>query len=400
MEHLSGTIRIRDIFLDNGNWWKLFLLKSHLIRLAIIINVIKLLTCRTRALGFHRFLCPKCLMFLDAPHSCKSRLCPSCGKKATDQWIADADARLPKTTWQHISFTIPKDLQLIIWANRHLMGLIAPRAAELILDLAKKRNLLPGIFLAIHTFGRDLKRNYHIHLSTTAGGLSANRRKWIGGLYFHHSILKSLWKYAIVKLIRDNFNAGKLSFPNPIAHLADKKELNKLLDSLWKKDWVIHLNEQSSNRKRTIDYLGKYLKRPPIGETRIKAYDGNSVTFEYLDHYTGETAEMVLPSADFLERLISHIPDQNFRNIRYYGFLSNRTSGKLLQTVYSLLEQKMRKAARFTWRQMRQTLTGMDPVKCPHCGTRMGLVHIKFSININSLIKRHEEIANGYFQMV
>ena len=29
------------------------------------------------------------------------------------------------------------------------------------------RNIDLGIFLAIHTFGRDLKKNYHIHLSTT-----------------------------------------------------------------------------------------------------------------------------------------------------------------------------------------------------------------------------------------
>lgn len=400
MEHLSGTIKIRDIFLRNGNWWKLFLMKSHLMRPAIVINVLKLLVCRTQALGFHRFFCPKCVMLVDAPHSCKSRLCPSCGKKATDQWIADADARLPRTTWQHISFTIPSDFQPIIWANRYLMGMFAPIAAKIIMGQAKKKNSLPGIFLAIHTFGRDLKRNYHIHLSTTAGGLSGDGRKWIDGIYFHHGVLKSLWKYAFVKLIRDEFSAGRLRFPKPIAHLANKKALNSFLNSLWEKDWVVHLNEQTSNRKQTIDYLGKYLKRPPIGETRIKAYDGNSVTFKYLDHYTGEMAEMTLPSQDFLERLISHIPDQNFRNIRYYGFLSNRTSGKLLQTVYGLLKQNAQKAARLSWQKMRQALTGTDPVRCPHCGTWMELVHVKFSINNNSLMGRHEEIANGYFQMV
>jgi hypothetical protein len=139
------------------------------------MNVIKLLVCRTQALGFHRFFCPKCEKVLDAPHTCKSRLCPPCGKKATDQWIADANARLPNTTWQHITFTLPSEFNDIIWANRHLMGMIAPRAAKIIMEQAKKKNFLPGIYLAIHTFGRDLKRNYHIHLSTTAGGLSEDR---------------------------------------------------------------------------------------------------------------------------------------------------------------------------------------------------------------------------------
>ena len=44
MEYVSGSsIKLRTIFLDNGNWWKLFLLHRNLIRLSIIINVLKLL---------------------------------------------------------------------------------------------------------------------------------------------------------------------------------------------------------------------------------------------------------------------------------------------------------------------------------------------------------------------
>ena len=41
MEYVSGNgIKLRDIFLDQGNWWKLFLLHRDLIRLSIIINVL------------------------------------------------------------------------------------------------------------------------------------------------------------------------------------------------------------------------------------------------------------------------------------------------------------------------------------------------------------------------
>ncbi len=47
--------------------------------------------------------------------------------------------------------------------------------------------------------------------------------------------------------------------------------------------------------KNNVDYLGKYLKRPPIGETRIKQYDGKTVSYEYLDHYTDTQEIMTLP---------------------------------------------------------------------------------------------------------
>src|SRR3989338_6597980 len=88
MEYVSSYgIKRRTIFLDNGNWLKLFLKHRDLIRLSIIVNVLKLLVCRTSFLGYHQFVCPTCSKSMKVPHSCKSRFCPSCGKKATDIWI-------------------------------------------------------------------------------------------------------------------------------------------------------------------------------------------------------------------------------------------------------------------------------------------------------------------------
>ncbi|WHA07648.1 transposase (plasmid) [Candidatus Megaera polyxenophila] len=43
--------------------------------------------------------------------------------------------------------------------------------------IATKKNLVVGIFTALHTFGRDLKRNVHIHLSVTCGGINS-KGKW------------------------------------------------------------------------------------------------------------------------------------------------------------------------------------------------------------------------------
>src|SRR3990167_5156888 len=82
MEYVSSNgIKLRTIFLDNGNWLKLFLKHRDLIQLSIIINVLKLLVCRTSFLGYHHFVCPTCSKIIKVPHSCKSRFYPSCGKR-------------------------------------------------------------------------------------------------------------------------------------------------------------------------------------------------------------------------------------------------------------------------------------------------------------------------------
>ncbi|WKZ16675.1 MAG: transposase [Candidatus Jettenia caeni] len=108
-----------------------------------------------------------------------------------DIWIKNSLNTLPNTTWQHITFTMPEELWIFFWLNRSLLNRIPLIAATLIKDWAQTKGFLPGIFLAIHTFGRDLKKNIHIHLSTTAGGLSPCHTRWIGKAYFYHESLKT-----------------------------------------------------------------------------------------------------------------------------------------------------------------------------------------------------------------
>lgn len=402
MEHLSGQIKLKTIFLDKGNWWKFFLKNRHLIRLSIIINLLKLFICKTSILGFHSFICPHCKTELMVYHTCKSRFCSSCGKKATDNWIKNTWNTLPQTVWQHITFTMPSHLWDFFWVNRYLMNILPSITANIILKLSAKRNIKSGIFLAIHTFGRDLKKNFHIHLSTTAGGLSLDLKKWVQYGYFDHDTIKKMWRYEVLTLLRNEFKQGRLKMPPHLKHMKNYATFTSWINFLYQKTWVVHLNKQSDNMKHNVDYLGKYLKRPPIGETRIKNYDGKSVTYEFLDHYTDTTETMTLPVDDFLARIIAHIPDKYFRNIRYYGFLANRVRGKLLPLVCSLLKTTKFNPTKvyIPWAEMIKKTFHYNPLQCRLCKTIMNLNFIRNSLPISYIQSFHKEIANGYFQRI
>ena len=401
MEYVAGT-KLRHIFLHNGNWWKLFLKHRNLIRKSIVVNVLKFLSCRTSLLGYHYFICPFCKHTLKVPHSCKSRLCPSCGKKATDNWIKSRFNTLPRTIWQHITFTVPDSLWKLIVFNPSILNKIPLLAAHIIIQLSKSKGFLPGIFLAIHTFGRDLKNNPHFHLSTTIGGLSlSNFSSWVNSSFFFHQSIKNMWRLKVISLLRKEFKKGNLKLPSHLKHIKSYQTFLSWTNHIYSKPWVVHLSKQSRNMKRNIDYLGKYLKRPPIGETRIKSYDGSSVTFEYLDHYTDSYDTLTLPVLEFLARLISHVPEKNFRNIRYYGFLSNRLSSKLLPTVYKLLDMKnvISQKVFTSWRDLLKHSFFRDPLICPFCKTIMRLSHIRLPQKI-PLLAIHKEIAHGFFPLL
>lgn len=274
-------------------------------------------------------------------------------------------------------------------------------AANIIKKLAEQKGFIPGIYLAIHTFGRDLKRNIHLHLSTTVGGITLSKDSWVKDSYFYHDTLKKMWRYEIISLLREEFKNGALKLPPELKHINSYNVFFSWTAQFYNKTWVVHLCKQSKSFKANVAYLGKYLKRPPIGETRIKEYDGKYVTYEYLDHYTDTIETMTLPVLDFIARLIAHIPDKNFRNIRYYGFLANRVRTKLMPIVQKLINAKQfaKNKVYTPWRNMIKNAFHYDPLTCPNCGKLMELQQIVFPINV-STISMHKEIANGYFQRI
>ena len=193
LEFISANfnIKIKDIFLHNNNWFKFFKFYFLFLRGSIVENVVKLLSCRTPLLGYHLYSCPHCSFRKKIPHSCKSRFCPSCGKTGTDNWINKALKTLPNIRYQHITFTMPSEFWDLFRLNRDLINIIPKLAADTVLSICKKgkkrKHYLPGIFLAIHTFGRRANFNVHIHLSVSFGGFAINKKNKTSNKFIHGS---------------------------------------------------------------------------------------------------------------------------------------------------------------------------------------------------------------------
>lgn len=396
MKAPATSFTMKQILLSNQHWWRFYEKYGQNLRSAIITCIIKLLSCKTKIRGYHEYHCanPNCSHVKYVFHTCKCKLCSSCGKKATDLWITKQQDILPKTSWQHITFTMPSELWDFFWYNRYLLNLIPALAAHCIKTMANKKKVTPGIFIALHTFGRDLKRNVHIHLSTTNGGLADNSNQW-KNIFFHQPTLMRLWRYQIIALFRQK--SAKLIIPPAV-----KKQLhhaftfNQFLDQLYRKTWIVHCSKPSNNPKLNIQYLGRYIKRPPIAESKLKHYDGNEVTFNYLDHTSQTYRQLKLSAEDFIKRLIQHIPDQHFRMIRYYGFLAHRVRGKLLPLVYQLLGQARnnQQTCAPTFSQLIQKNFHFDPLSCILCGSQLFLAATYIGkTTIGQLLPLHRQLA-------
>jgi len=385
---------IKQILLSNHNWWRFYEKHEARIRPSIITCIVKLLSCKNTIRGYREFHCsnPSCSHIKRIPFTCKCKACSSCGKKATEIWIQKQNQILPNTSWQHITFTMPSELWDFFWHNRQLLDLVGSIAANCVKTLSKKKKLIVGIFISIHTFGRDLKRNVHIHISVTTGGLTEDLLQW-KNIFFHQPTLMHIWRYQIISMFRNM--QSQLIIPSTIKkQLNNNFSFNQFLNELYKKIWIVHCAKPTANHKKNVEYLGRYVKRPAIAESKLKHYDGNNVIFRYLDHNTKTFRNFTSTVDSFIARFVQHIPDNGFRMIRYYGFLSNRTRGKLLPIVYQLLHQNNHNSTSApTFAELMQKNFNFNPLTCIMCGHQLVLTSTHFGKKISELLNFHRELA-------
>ena len=376
-------------------WWQYYKKHKDTLRPVVIETMGLLMACGTLLLGFATFRCPKpgCFFMKKVCFGCNSRFCNTCGKKKTDQWLENMKATLPDTPWQHITFTMPDVLWRFFEVNRHLQGNLSAIAARIMLDAAKKKGLIPGIFNAIHTFDRDLKLPVHIHLAITLGGITTDHKRW-KKIDFHKINTMTRWRYLVIDLLRQEAKKGQLIIPEELSkQCGNNYRLNQFLDTEYEKHWHVHFADPTQTPTATAKYLGRYLTRPPIALSRIKHYDGKEVVFEYLDHKTNTHRLFRCDTEEFITRLIRHIPEKGFRLVRYYGFLAHRVRGQLLPKIYDLLNQPEKKAQKIYFPELLKATFSVDPLECQVCLSQLIYCGITVGMKRSELRQYHKALA-------
>jgi len=272
------------------------------------------------------------------------------------------------TPHRHLVFTIPEQLRAKIYWNRELLKVLSDTAARVVME--NTQDVTAGIIAVVHTFGRDLGFNPHVHVLVTEGGfmesLKDNNAKWLGIYFIPYSKLRKQWQYYLLTELRK--------------HLPKKKEISGLIDRLfveYPKGFYVNAESRMDDAQKAAKYVGRYIARPAISESRIQGYDGQTVTFSYEDHETGETKLEILPVLQFIGRLIMHIPKKGYQMVKRYGLYARH-----IKPVFRKALELMRKAkqlalnffsGRDTWRQRIIKRFQKDPLLCPICGTEMEL---------------------------
>ena len=126
-----------------------------------------IMNCKTGAFGVNISVCEDCGCISIHNNSCRSRCCPMCQEFPKEKWIDAQKENVLDAPYYHVVFTVPEELNPIIYSNQKLLYDALYHAASSTLDeLAKDSKYLGadiGYICILHTWGSAMNYHPHIH---------------------------------------------------------------------------------------------------------------------------------------------------------------------------------------------------------------------------------------------
>ena len=333
--------------------------------------------CRTEALGWHIDYCPGCNYEARSYNSCRNRNCPKCQTHLRNRWVAAREKELLPTSYFHVVFTMPHELNMLALKNQRLIyNLLFKASTAAAMEVASDSRHLGaeiGMLSILHTWGQNLLHHPHIHCVIPAGGISPDQNKWTSPRYRFFLPVKVL-----SRVFRGKFIAGlkrlhrkkNLQYVGPASSLDDPKEFSKLIRQLHRQDWIVYAKPAFGGPTQVLRYLGRYTHRVAISNHRLLAFDGERVTFRWKDYAHGsKIRKMTLDAAEFLRRFMLHVLPKGFVRIRSFGFLSNPFRSAKLKLCRQLIP-----TATFVSEPVASSFGGSSTWHCPRCGMPMVII--------------------------
>ena len=293
---------------------------------SVIKNADKMINCVDTSFGSAIYGCLHCGKLKFVPFRCHGRFFPTCGNLYAMQRTASMSFKLVNVAHRHCVFTIDDNLRDFFLQDRTMLDCLFHAAASVVspmfFKLNKSLNFTPGFIILLHTFGRDLKWNPHIHCLISEGGFSDNGF-WRNMNHFNYIYLRNAFRTALL-----NEMEAKIGSSFKKAKATCYRE--------HKEGFYVYARPNRCDPKTVVNYIGRYLGRPVIATPRIDSCDGDLVTFHYNRHEDDKYVEETLPVMKFISRLIQHIPEQPFKMIRYGGiYARHRDIDKKLHRAIS-----------------------------------------------------------------
>lgn len=229
----------------------------------------------------------------------------------------------------------------------------------------KKQKLTPWIIAVIHSFWAKLNRNPHAHIIITNWAIH-DSWQFKNNIFIPFAAVRASRTKFLIKNLKDrcykNLSWEKLikevQFLNTFYNYHSKITGERAT-------WHVHFSKEALHFSKILWYIGRYVKRPVIAQSRILDYDWENVTFNYLDKKDKLVKKITCPVLDFIGLLIQHIPNRYFHMVYHYGIFANRCKKKYLNIITNYFgQQSYRFFIPKSFSERIFAFTGENPLQC------------------------------------
>jgi hypothetical protein len=282
-----------------------------------------------------------------------------------ERWLEKRKDEILHTSYFHVVFTLPHELNTIILNNKRVMLNILFKAASQTLLTFGENELAGriGFIATLHTWDQTLKAHFHLHCLVAGGAVSKNITCWTpckGNYLFNKEALSLVFRGKFMDSMSHACKCEKLKFGG--------NEYKKLKNKLYGKKWIVDLRDPVKKPEQVLEYLARYTHRVAIANSRITALKDGMVSFKIKDRKNNRTELVTITAVEFIRRFLSHSLPMGFVRIRHYGFLANRNRVLNLNTIRQLMGLSVPPEREITsLEEMMLKLTGIDITTCPYC---------------------------------
>lgn len=270
--------------------------------------------CRTPTMGGHLHACEPCGTREFRFHSCNHRSCPLCGRAATVEWVQRELSRRVGAPYFMVTFTLPAELRPLFFIPQahKIYALFFEAAAHALRHtLALPRWLgaaTSGFTLVLHTWNQRQLFHPHLHAIVPGAGLQDDGRVV--------SVPSPTFLVPKAQL-RQTFRAR---FREALQLLRQQHELPAIHPRVWQQDWGVKL-QPFGDGQNAIKYLGAYVARAAIGDSRIRSVTDTHVAFTWKDRAHGNVIRTeTVTGVEFVARYLRHVLPRGLKAVRHYGF--------------------------------------------------------------------------------
>jgi len=333
-------------------------------------RVVRAITrCRTAALGGHVWACDRCGWRGPVYNSCRDRHCPQCQALDAARWAAAREAEFLPVPYFHVVFTVPPVLHGLLRANpRRGYGLLMQAAAAALLEVAatsKRLGARLGVTAVLHTWTQRLAYHPHVHCLVPGGGLSVDGTRWVAARPNYLVPVKALspvFRAKLLKALERGLARGEL-------HRPPSTPPDALRQASWV-DWVVYAKPTLAGPESVVRYLAGYAHRIGLGNERLVAFEGDTVTFRWRDRaHDNARRHCTMDVATFARQYLQHVLPPGFVRLRHYGLFANPVRRANLARCRALLGVAAPPPSPpVSWIELLKRLTGRDVTQCAHCG--------------------------------